>query len=286
MVIPWRNSFLHGNTFAGNSLEPEMGFDTFTEGDLDDLLGDAAGQDDLLTEVAALIEVDEKKSLALNDQLAKTVNALAQGKIKPEKLEEKLTKYNKPSNCGNLCLTRVNSEIWSILKPGTRTRDIKFQKVQSTFVRASIAVAMVTDQLLKGRNNNEPIDTAQLIRTLVDAIAILGSGNAQLNMRRRDCIRPDLNQKYAALCSSQVACTSLLFGNDLAQTNNKMSSQIHGYDSTKRRHYQQYSGRSSSHPSLGDSRSRGVQKQYHGSHQRAPYYPRGRGYYRRQQSQS
>ena len=113
-----------------------MGFDTFTEGDLDDLLGDAAGQDDLLTEMAALIEVDEKESSALNDQLAKTVNALAQGKIKPEKLEGKLAKYNKPSNCGNLCLTRVNPEIWSILKPGTRTRNVKFQKVRKALLSA------------------------------------------------------------------------------------------------------------------------------------------------------
>ncbi|XP_038079264.1 uncharacterized protein LOC119746414 [Patiria miniata] len=242
------------NAIVGNSYVhvPEKGIDTFTEGDLDNLLCDTGNQDDLLTEMAALIESDEKESSALNDQLAKTVNALAQGKIKPEKLEEKLGKYNKPSNCGNLCLTRVNPEIWSILKPTTRARDVKFQKVQSSFVRASIAIAMATDQMLKARNNNETIDTAQLIRMLVDAIAILGSGNAQLNLRRRDSIRPDLNQKYAALCSSQVPCTSLLFGDDLVQScktiveTNKISSQMFVND-PKRRNTRQFSGRGSSH---------------------------------------
>ena len=108
------------NAIGSSFLAPEKGIDTFTEGDLDNLLADTGNQENLLTEMAALIEGDEKESSTLNDQLAKTVNALAQGKIKTEKLEEKLGKFNKPSNCGNLCLTRVNKEIWSILKPTTQ----------------------------------------------------------------------------------------------------------------------------------------------------------------------
>ncbi len=54
----------HRNTFFA----PEKGEDTFTEGDLEHLLGDSCS--DLLTEMAALIEGADKTSSTINDQLA------------------------------------------------------------------------------------------------------------------------------------------------------------------------------------------------------------------------
>ena len=47
-----------------------------------------------------------------------------------------------------------------------------------------------------------------------DAIALIGAANFELNMRRREQIKPELNEDYKHLCSSSVPFTNSLFGND------------------------------------------------------------------------
>ena len=56
------------------------------------------------------------------------------------------------------------------------------------------------------------------IKGIMDSVALIGAANQDLNTRRRDQIKPDLNTQFRSLCSSQVPVTSLLFGDSLAQT--------------------------------------------------------------------
>ena len=46
-----------------------------------------------------------------------------------------------------------------------------------------------------------------------DAIALIGAANFELNMRRREQIKPELNEDYKNLCLSSVPFTDSLFGN-------------------------------------------------------------------------
>ena len=39
--------------------------------------------------------------------------------------------------------------------------------------------------------------------------------NRELNLKRRDLIRPDLNKQYAPLCNPSTAVSTFLFGDDL-----------------------------------------------------------------------
>ena len=95
---------------------------------------------------------------------------MARGKIQPDKLDEKLKKYRRPSNCADLCLSRVNPEIWALLKATTQARDVKFQKIQGAFVQSSIAISMAADKLLEARNEKTAVDLDHVIRMLIDAI--------------------------------------------------------------------------------------------------------------------
>lgn len=52
-------------------------------------------------------------------------------------------------------------------------------------------------------------------RTLLDVIALLSHANCELIQRRRDLIRPDLNNQYQQICAEHVGFTDLLFRNDL-----------------------------------------------------------------------
>ena len=272
-----------GEINMNNKPAPETG-SSLCDGEIDTLLHSLESKnDDLLTEIATLVEGDDKTGPPVNEQLAGTINALASGKIMPEKLEEKLKKYAKPKNCSSLGLTKVNPEIWAFLKTPTRARDVKFQRIQGYITNALITITLATDQLLNARSkSNDSIDSTQLIKLLVDAVAFLGAGNAQLNVRRRDLIRPDLSPKYAPLCSSQIKSTSLLFGDDLVQAcksiqeTNKLGSKVYGFDQRGRRrggNARAYS----SHYGQGDFRG------YRGrSQQRSPYYRRGRSNFRTQ----
>ena len=54
----------------------------------------------------------------------------------------------------------------------------------------------------------------QLIRAVINAIALVGAANFELNKRCRDKIEPELDEDYKHLCSSSVYFTEFLFGND------------------------------------------------------------------------
>ena len=58
------------------------------------------------------------------------------------------------------------------------------------------------------------MDAPALIRAATDAIALIGAANFELNMRRRDNIKPELIEDYKHLCSSSVPFSEFLFGND------------------------------------------------------------------------
>ena len=237
LVVPERGE-------QGSHCAPETG-DTSCDSDISHLLNTGTTpkqQDDLLSEMATLVEGEDRVGPPINEKLADTINALIRGKILPEKLEQKVKLYDKPKNCKNMTVTKVNPEIWAFLKPATRTRDAKWQKAQKYIMHSAVAITMAIDKLLSARNskNEASIDLTELIKLLVDATAKLGSGNAILNYRKRDLLRPDLSPKYATLCSSQTEFTNYLFGDDLVQAckaiqeTNKLGSKVQALDMSHR----------------------------------------------------
>ena len=90
-------------------------------------------------------------------------------------------------------------------------------------------------------------DISALVKQATDSIALSANVNYELNMRRREAIRPNLNQDYKHLCSSTVPVTDYLFGDELSKqlkemaeanrvsskvgTNNKSRPQRSGYNS-------------------------------------------------------
>jgi len=48
----------------------------------------------------------------------------------------------------------------------------------------------------------------------VSALEIMSFANYELNARRRECIKPDLNEEYTSLFSASVPINEFLFGGD------------------------------------------------------------------------
>ena len=138
-----------------------------------------------------------------------------------------------------------------------RSNDLKVQKVQKHLVEGITDVVTVIDALVKDESNSCHKDN---IGKLMDAVILLANANSEINLRRRERLKPELHPSYRHLCNPSNTITSQLFGNDLPKgvkdiaEANKISSTIHA-------------GRR-----LADKRDkRHRSRQFTGSHSRTPY---------------
>ena len=175
-----------------------------------------------MNEIAQDFKSDEKTDPKVTQKLADIVNKRWTSKLEETKLKDKLLKYNRPDNCEQLKVPKVNPEIWSKLKHGTRSTDLRLANIPKVLVKVGSAVVKSTDTLLTIRANPDKFPPAALTEQLgnlvtfnTDAIALLDHVNMEMSYRRRDAIKPNLNTEYSALCGSQVPVTGLLFGDEL-----------------------------------------------------------------------
>ena len=165
------------------------------------------------------------------------------------KLKEKLAKYNRPDNCEKLTVPKVNPNILNKLKHGTKSADLRLANMQKVLVKVGSAVAKSTDTLLAIRADPEKTSALALTEKLgklvtynADALVLLGHLNIELSYRRRDAIKPNLNDEYSSLCGSQVRITGLLFGDELhSQLNNIKANNKIGHTTTAKPSYQNHS---------------------------------------------
>ena len=78
-----------------------------------------------------------------------------------------------------------------------------------------ISLARLTDLTLSEKHGLVK-EGMQLIKQFgLDALSLLTRVNYELNMQRKQLMKPDIGKDYAALCSPHVPFTDLLFGDDL-----------------------------------------------------------------------
>ena len=171
---------------------------------------------EVLSGITSDLKLDQKKAPDVNEEIAKIVHGLMREKLADEVLTETQNRNNRPENCDCLTTTKVNHLIWDKLKPDTRSNDIKLQRVQTNLVKGVIPIVSIIGRLVEARYKirADTLDVPGSIRAAIDAIALIGAANFELNMRRRDNIKPELNENYKHLCSNTVPFTESLFGND------------------------------------------------------------------------
>ena len=173
--------------------------------------------DEVRNEIAQELDCDELCSPPLLDKLATVVNKMLRTKLSEDKLKEKQRLYTRPQYCETLVTTRVNAEIWAKLQSHTRSVDIRLQKVQALLLKGIVPILQIANTQLSsdgGKNENHK----EMTRQALDAISLLSQTNQELNQRRRELIKPDLNEKYQQICAVHVPCTDHLFGDELHKT--------------------------------------------------------------------
>ncbi len=148
---------------------------------------------------------------AIKQSLAEGVNRMLSKRLEDDKLKETMDKYLPPSNVARLVVPKVNSIIWENIPAKTKTRDLKLQRLQKPLVKAMVAFVK---QLPEETNPEHE-----------EVFALLAHANFEINMHRRESVKPDLNVKYHHLCKPEVEVTEYLFGNDLGKVVKDMTEQ-------------------------------------------------------------
>ena len=102
--------------------------------------------------------------------------------------------------------------IWNNLSKKVRSADIKLQKVQKSLVKGATAVVSVVNNLITASgmpSKNEAVNN------LMDGVLLLANANMELNVRRREALRPELHASYRYLCAPSNPISLELFEDDL-----------------------------------------------------------------------
>ncbi|EDO30430.1 predicted protein [Nematostella vectensis] len=167
----------------------------------------------------------EKTEKSGNAQLAELVNNLIFKDEKPDEAEmkESMEKIIRPENCNLLVATKVDELIWNRLRPQTRSFDSRAQTAQSALVKGVIELTKQLNGIIdlqaqvkenKIDNSDIVIELDKLVEKGMSSIEMLSYANYELNCRRRECMKPDLNDDYTSLFSSSVPINKFLFGGD------------------------------------------------------------------------
>ena len=110
-------------------------------------------------------------------KLVAIINKMERNKLSDEKLKEKKKNYPKPSICEALVgAKKGNKAIWSKLRSGTRGKDLKFQQIQSTLIKAITPLVILNDKLFTRQENSKGTwadDSQDNVKILTDAVALI-----------------------------------------------------------------------------------------------------------------
>ena len=113
--------------------------------------------------------------------------------IREKANEDKITELKKQQeiseNCITLSETKVNQGVRNNLDELARSTDLKFQKVQNSLVKGIIVVVSEVNKLM----GNSGLQKEANVSTLMDGALLLANANQELNHRRRELMRPQLN---------------------------------------------------------------------------------------------
>ena len=154
----------------------------------------------------------------VSSQLANLVDKMVKMMLSEDNAEEKLGKYNRPQNCGNLVSTRVNPEIWANMRASSKSRDLKMLKIETSMLKSRNPIISLTDKFMAMKIKPQNIskeDVSCFLQFTLDSLTLLSHSVYEANHIRRKLIRPDLNEHYKQLCSSQTPTSKFLFGDDL-----------------------------------------------------------------------
>jgi len=108
-------------------------------------------------------------------------------------------------------VTVVNTEVCRIIDRKGHSQDKGLQDVQSLLTASMIPIIKLAECIKKS------VIKSQCKGLISDALTLMGQVQYNLSVKRRYCIRPHLNRKYASICTVSMPITTKSFGDDVSK---------------------------------------------------------------------
>ncbi|XP_068737209.1 uncharacterized protein [Montipora capricornis] len=153
----------------------------------------------------------DTKGPKINGKVAGVVNKLCLQRISQYQSKAMVKRHSTPQNV-NLKLPKCEPSTWNEIPGNTLVNDTKFQSTQALLIASVNCQLEVAETLLKTKS------AKQVITTCLDGITLAMASNYELNLRRRDAMRPQFKSEFTkGLCSSTNPADEFLFGGDTAE---------------------------------------------------------------------
>lgn len=235
-----------GNEYEYDEVDPEEGCSFYEEEpsgvsqSSTDLSTNLAGQKRKESEanprfatMAKRFKTQERCDVAIDETLAQNVTELFRNGIDDDRYAEMIKDETngRPENCDGLVTVKTNQLVWDAVTPAARTNDLKFQKIETSVIKAATILSKVVNKMAAIENEHDKF--GEMIDDCNSSLALLGHSNKQICMVRRDLFKPELKDEYAHLCTHSLPYTSWLFGDDVSkktkeiEDSNKLGYKIH-----------------------------------------------------------
>lgn len=102
----------------------------------------------------------------ISEKLAARVNEACTKKVIESKMKDLEAKYHTPENCPNLCVPKVNPELWHDFPRSSKTKDLALQEVQRGIVKATQPILTLLEDALVALNVQEKIEPGTMCLNL------------------------------------------------------------------------------------------------------------------------
>ncbi|XP_067654424.1 uncharacterized protein [Haliotis asinina] len=200
--------------------------------------------DSLMADMREFFDDEDDTGADILSELAKSINDGLAKSPNMEKLKPLMDKYKRPRNTELLVVPRVNEEIWNGARPHTRGRDLKLQQTQGLLVKTAIPLVELMNTLMNAVMQKQAVNPKELLAKTKDSLRLLMGVHTDINVKRRENFKPDLQGPYKRLCARGIATTTKLFGDELSKTikdineSKELSRKLHG-DKTPKGGFQQ-----------------------------------------------
>ena len=162
----------------------------------------------------------EKLSPSVHPALAEIVSKVWTTCLSQQKLNDKKEKFLRPDNIDSLVVKKCNEEIWALntgKMPHIRSNDIKLQRAQNTYIKATLPIIRLAHGLVSARENPVEckIDPEKALQECMDALMLQAAAQSQLDNFRRGQFKAILPNDLRSLAADPNDGSKLLFGDNL-----------------------------------------------------------------------
>ena len=176
----------------------------------------------------------EKVGEKVHEDLASNINDLFRSGMGDEVVKAMTKDIARPENCFGLSEVRTNPLIWKLLSDRAQGMDSRLRTVQISMCKAASVLAFLLDEMNTLQSQTPTELGEKFLEKGMEAVGLLGHANANLNFRRREVMKPEIDREYGIMCSPNTKFTEWLFGDNVSgdlkeiQAVNRVQSRLRG----------------------------------------------------------